>query len=177
MMPATWIGEFKVQAMPASLALSPYYICANRSDDRNYDLGTESPNRSGKLIFSCVTRGTARTRAHLVYRLTAKIHEITSERTKGVQKFLVLQEGKSGKECAPDSAVEARVLLIEESPGSRRRFAHEKYSYTIRTIAPPKALSGIRILSSGLNGLLDSSCFADGTLIMIWIYTAPERIS
>jgi hypothetical protein len=44
---------------------------------------------------------------HAVHGFTAKINEITAERTKGIEKFGILERWKSSKKCLFDSSVES----------------------------------------------------------------------
>lgn len=73
-------------------------------------------------------------RCHLVHWLTTKVHEITTERAKGIKEFILLQIGKGSEKGVPDGAVESRISLVEEPSGSRRGLAHEQDSHTIWTI-------------------------------------------
>src|SRR5262249_22061292 len=122
----------------------------------------EFPNHTGKVNFARTACGSARAVGHLIHRPSTKIHEITSEGPKVIQKFLFRQEGKGDKKSIPNSPVEPRVLLIEELPGSRRRLAHEEHSYTVRTITLAKGFSSGRILPFRSDGLSDGSCRAGG---------------
>jgi hypothetical protein len=105
-MPPPWIRKLKVQAAPVSLILSSYHICADRPDNRDNNFRAEFSNCSGKTNFTRTTRRSACAEVHLVDRLTTKIHEITPEGAKRIQKFLVSQVGEGGKKCIPDSPVE-----------------------------------------------------------------------
>jgi len=102
-------------------------------------------NGSGKGNFASTTSAPTGVPGHLVHWLSAKIHEITTERTKRIEKIVCGERRNDSKKCFLDGAVESRICLIEKSPGSRWRLSHKQDVYTLRTVMFSEAFSATRI--------------------------------
>jgi hypothetical protein len=144
--PTSRIRQYNVTTGPVGLLLSPPDICTNRADDSDNDLWLKRANRSGKANFALPPCLATVRHGHLVHRLAAEIHQITTERTKRIKKIGFREARDSGNKRFPDGAVKSRVCLIEKPPRSRRRLSHKKDFYTVRTVAASQSLPGARTL-------------------------------
>jgi hypothetical protein len=81
---------------------------------------------------------------HPIDRLGAEIYQIASEVTERFKKLETLKGWQRGDESLVNCAIESRVGLVKESPGSRRRFANKEDSYFRRAVMLSQTFSGQR---------------------------------
>lgn len=103
-MPPSRIWKLEVRPRPIRVPLSSPHVDSDGSNHGDDSLWTQLANSSTQASFACKANAQPRSPVHPVYRPAAKINEVTTQRSKGIQKLRTAHTRKRGEEgisCGP----------------------------------------------------------------------------
>src|SRR6185437_384952 len=130
--PTPRIGQAHAFAAPAGAcdrAANVWFDGAQQSDDARR---REFDDSTCKRRFGGVARCLTERRGKGVGRVGAEIDEVAARIAESFQERFIGEPRVRGDECLEHRAIEARILLVEEAPGSGRRFTDEERAYLRR---------------------------------------------
>lgn len=141
-MPTPRIGKLDVSSRPVGVMLRTLDIFRNRTNHNDYARGPQLLEHHAKTRFARSTGLGAGTVRELIHRFPAKVHEITAQGAKSIEKACFRRGPTSRQERVANGSIQTRIGLVEKPSRRGRRFAHEQDSHMRRTIATAQALSG-----------------------------------